>query len=300
MQAAYAGDLNGNLWKFNLSATDPKTWAAPTAPLFTACSSYTVSSPTTLLTQCTASTVQPITTGTYVTKDPLRGYLILFGTGQYLSGNDLNQTNTQTLYGIRDDGLLSAKNTLTASLLAQKVGSLVTTTTSNGVTSSYYSIVNDATNTNSSCSGAASYLPYGCNGWFLPLAATGFTSGREVATPYIYENTLAFFSVAMPSSNSVCGSGGSTADFGLNYATGTGTVSAIYDTSGNGSMNSADQVANAMVNNGISLGGSMIITLGGTTYRCSTSSSGAITCTAMANYTSSYGRLSWREIIQSW
>ena len=300
VQAAYAGDLNGNLWKFNLSATDPKTWAAPTAPLFTACSSYTVSSPTTLLTQCTASTVQPITTGTYVTKDPLRGYLILFGTGQYLSGNDLNQTNTQTLYGIRDDGLLSAKNTLTASLLAQKVGSLVTTTTSNGVTSSYYSIVNDATNTNSSCSGAASYLPYGCNGWFLPLAATGFTSGREVATPYIYENTLAFFSVAMPSSNSVCGSGGSTADFGLNYATGTGTVSAIYDTSGNGSMNSADQVANAMVNNGISLGGSMIITLGGTTYRCSTSSSGAITCTAMANYTSSYGRLSWREIIQSW
>jgi Tfp pilus tip-associated adhesin PilY1 len=38
----------------------------------------------------------------------------LFGTGQYLSGNDLSQSNTQTLYGIRDDGTLSGKTTISA------------------------------------------------------------------------------------------------------------------------------------------------------------------------------------------
>ncbi|WP_287878973.1 PilC/PilY family type IV pilus protein [Aquitalea sp.] len=300
VKVAYAGDLNGNLWKFDLSSTTPSSWVAPTAPLFTACSSYTVSSPTTPLTQCTASTIQPITTGTYVTRDPLRGYMVLFGTGQYLSGNDLNQTNTQTLYGIRDDGLLSAKNTLTASLLAQKVGSLVTTTTSNGITSSYYSIINDSTNTASSCSGAVNYLPYGCNGWFLSLSTSGFTSGREVATPYIYQNTLVYFTVAFPSSTSICGSGGATVNFGLNYATGAGTASAIFDTSGNGTMNSADLIANAMWNNGISMGRPLIIKISNVTYMCSIGSSGVISCTAIPDNTSAYGRLSWREIIQSW
>ncbi len=297
----YAGDLNGNLWKFDLSATTPSSWTAPTTPLFTACTG--TSTGLTSGTQCTASTVQPITSGVTITRDPLRGYLVLFGTGQYLSGNDLSQTNTQTLYGIRDDGTLSGKTTISANLLAQGIGSQVTTSTSNGSTLTYYSLTNNL---------SASYLPSTYNGWYLPLKAVTTTSGsttttdstfvnaRVVTTPTLYQNTLAYFTAIIPSSSSVCGSGGQTALFGLNYATGGASTSAIYDTSGNGLMNSADQVANAMLSNGISSGTPLMASANGQRYICTVGSAGTITCTAAAQYSSTYGRLSWREIIQSW
>lgn len=294
----YAGDLNGNLWKFDLSSTTPGSWTAPTTPLFTACAG--TSTGQTSGTQCTASTLQPITSGVTITRDPLRGYLVLFGTGQYLSGNDLSQNNTQTLYGIRDDGSLSGKTTVTANLLAQSIGSQVTTSTSNGSTLTYYSLSNNTTSSISACSGSASYLPSGCNGWYLPMTASGFTNARVVTTPTLYQNTLAYFTAIVPSSTSVCGSGGQTALFGLNYATGGSSTSAIYDTSGNGVMNSSDQVANAMLSNGISSGTPLMASANGQRYICTVGSAGTISCTAAAQYSSSYGRLSWREIIQSW
>jgi type IV pilus assembly protein PilY1 len=59
-KTVYAGDLNGNLWKFDLTSTTPGSWTAPTTPLFTACIASTGQ---TSGTQCTASTVQPITSG---------------------------------------------------------------------------------------------------------------------------------------------------------------------------------------------------------------------------------------------
>ena len=301
VKTVYAGDLNGNLWKFDLSSATPGNWTAPTTPLFTACAG--ASTGQTSGTQCTASTVQPITSGVKVTRDPLRGYLVLFGTGQYLSGNDLSQSNTQTLYGIRDDGTLSGKTTISANLLAQSIGSQVTTSTdiSNGNSLTYYSISNNTTSTISSCSGVNGYLPSGCNGWYLPLTATGFTNSRVVTTPALYQNTLSYFTAITPSSTSVCGSGGTTTLFGLNYATGGGTTSAIYDTSGNGSMNSTDQAANAVTSNGIAPGGPMLVMVAGKSYILnSTGSSGGISMQGNANYSTMYGRLSWREIIQSW
>ncbi|WP_165494131.1 pilus assembly protein [Aquitalea sp. USM4] len=298
VKTAYAGDLNGNLWKFDLSSTTPGNWTAPTAPLFTACTG--ASTGQTSGTQCTASTLQPITSGVAVTRDPLRGYMVYFGTGQYLSGNDLIQNNTQTLYGIRDDGTLSGKTTISANLLAQSIGSQVTTSTNNGNTLTYYSVSNATTSTISACSGASNYLPYGCNGWYLPMTATGFTNARVVTTPTLYQNTLANFTAVIPSSSSVCGSGGSTAQLGLNYATGAGTTSAIYDTSGNGMMNSADLAGNVMVMNGIAPGGQLTVYINGQYYKCTVGSSGTMTCVAIPNYSTMYGRLSWREIIQSW
>jgi type IV pilus assembly protein PilY1 len=84
----------------------------------------------------------------------------LFGTGQYLSGNDLSQSNTQTLYGIRDDGTLSGKTTISANLLAQSIGSQVTTSTeSNGNSLTYYTMSNNTTSTISAVPGQRHYLP---------------------------------------------------------------------------------------------------------------------------------------------
>ena len=92
----YAGDLKGNLWKFDLTSADHNDWdfaykEGSPRPLFQA--------------KGPGGTTQPITTKPDVMEHCERlGYLVVFGTGKYLSDADLSDTSTQTLYGIWDYG----------------------------------------------------------------------------------------------------------------------------------------------------------------------------------------------------
>lgn len=87
----YAGDLAGNLWKFDLSATAAGSWkvaygnVAHPQPLF-------------------STGGQPITVRPDVTKFPQGGYMVVFGTGRYIDTSDNGTTNPQTFYGIWDNG----------------------------------------------------------------------------------------------------------------------------------------------------------------------------------------------------
>ncbi len=95
---AYAGDLQGNLWKFILSG-DSTTWKADTAlppyggtpgkPLFSATDSF--------------NRRQPITIAPRAIYAP-GGYMVLFGTGKYYESADTGTpTQTNSFYGIFDD-----------------------------------------------------------------------------------------------------------------------------------------------------------------------------------------------------
>jgi Tfp pilus tip-associated adhesin PilY1 len=93
----YAGDLKGNLWKFDLTATDLAQWGPAFAqggtpqPLFRA--------------QGPGGTLQPITTRPEVFHHPTRhGLMVSFGTGRYLGDPDLGDTSVQSIYGIWDYG----------------------------------------------------------------------------------------------------------------------------------------------------------------------------------------------------
>ncbi len=99
VDSVYAGDLLGNIWKFDLSEPDSTNWGsaykagAVPKPLFTA------KGPT--------GTTQPITVAPSIMKHPdsnKNGFLILFGTGKYFHPNDFDDTSQQTLYGIWDYG----------------------------------------------------------------------------------------------------------------------------------------------------------------------------------------------------
>ena len=90
----YAGDLQGNLWKFDVGSPFPGDWgsayhngAAP-APLFV----------------CTDASGrrQAITTRPEVGPHPLTGAMIYVGTGKNLEPGDHGSTATQTLYGLWD------------------------------------------------------------------------------------------------------------------------------------------------------------------------------------------------------
>ncbi|SDE57886.1 PilC/PilY family type IV pilus protein [Desulfuromonas thiophila] len=90
---AYAGDLNGNLWKFDLKSNVYTEWDVAykdvdsnPAPLFTA-------------------TAQPITSKPDVMHHPNRhGYMVIFGTGKFLGESDRTNVEIQSLYGIWDYG----------------------------------------------------------------------------------------------------------------------------------------------------------------------------------------------------
>ena len=97
----YAGDLKGNLWKFDLRSPNPDDWDVAykdgdnNKPLFTARGPE--SDP--------AEAIQPITAKPDVMLHPIKpGYMVCFGTGKFLGDNDVQDRTINTIYGIWDYG----------------------------------------------------------------------------------------------------------------------------------------------------------------------------------------------------
>ena len=94
---AYAGDLKGNLWKFDLRGADKSSWGV----------SYTDGTDPKPLIQVKNSqggqpiTVQPDIAGMNCDSEQ-DGYIVVFGTGRYLGDNDATNTDTQSFYGVWD------------------------------------------------------------------------------------------------------------------------------------------------------------------------------------------------------
>jgi type IV pilus assembly protein PilY1 len=87
---AYAGDVLGNLYRFDIRSDDPDDWSM--TKLFTA--TYDTG---------TGVEAQPITTQPFVFKHPNHpGFVIVFGSGSYVTESDATSTEIQSLYGIWD------------------------------------------------------------------------------------------------------------------------------------------------------------------------------------------------------
>ena len=87
----YAGDLKGNMWKFDLTADDSANWAVAfndgTDP------------------QPLIATGQPITAKPDVMRHCTEhGYMVVFGTGKFLHNDDRTDVSQQSIYGIWDYG----------------------------------------------------------------------------------------------------------------------------------------------------------------------------------------------------
>ncbi|MDP2371254.1 pilus assembly protein [Rhodoferax sp.] len=95
VDVAYAGDLKGNLWKFDLSATTSTGWvvAFSNAPYFVAKSPSNVR--------------QPIMTAPYTIVHPKGGIMVAFGTGRNVTSTDPGTLDTDTLWAVWDNSALS-------------------------------------------------------------------------------------------------------------------------------------------------------------------------------------------------
>lgn len=96
--AAYAGDLQGNLWKFDFSSATQSNWAVAFGgnPLFK------------------TTAVESITAAPTYTLHPNGGVMVLFGTGQLFATGDDSTTAQRALYGVWDMVKLGAVSTTAA------------------------------------------------------------------------------------------------------------------------------------------------------------------------------------------
>lgn len=124
--SAYAGDLQGNLWKFDLSSASSADWGVAFAgnPLFVA----TNDNPQ----------FEPITAKPNFRAFPTGGVMVLFGTGKIFAQGDQTDTSARTLYGVWDKvkvgtGPGTAADALADSSLLETQNTVTTSITSDGL-----------------------------------------------------------------------------------------------------------------------------------------------------------------------
>jgi type IV pilus assembly protein PilY1 len=210
----YAGDLAGNLWKFDISASSASSWG----------SAYVSgSSPTPLFVAKDASNNrQPITAAPDVVAHPSGtsfGWMVMFGTGKYLETGDPATTSSQTFYGIQDNGAAVAN----ASLVQQTVTSTVT---ASGQTFRTLS------------ANAVNWAGGTVHGWYLNLP----TSGERVVSESSTDSRRVIFTTVIPST-AACSTGGTGWLMEVDLSTG-GTLSGPnLDVNGDGTIDSSDYVS---------------------------------------------------------
>jgi type IV pilus assembly protein PilY1 len=160
----YAGDLRGNVWKFDMSGDNPSTWnvAFGTNPLFTTRSPANVG-PATSRDRPQAIFAKPL-----LRRHPDGGVMVLVGTGKLIAPGDRENTDVQSFYGVWDKPGETAGMTgnfrTGGSLVQQAITSL------SGTPLMYFM-------TNLGVNYAA-----GKRGWFFDLGVTYSASGTAVDT----------------------------------------------------------------------------------------------------------------------
>lgn len=235
----YAGDLFGNLWKFDLSDTNPTKWKIPYGP---------VSKPTPLFRargdatppKTDPLTAQAITTRPQIIRHPdgKGGLLVLFGTGKYFEVGDnsaVDQT-TQSFYGVWDRSSASFTEFTRDHLLEQKILFEVDVAASATIAEgASYRITSDDTmvwHDGAGLPSAGAYL-----GWYMDLynqegGATSNYGERTVSDPIVRGDRV-IFTTLIPSPYP-CESGGSGWLMELRYANGGRPAEAPFDVNGDG------------------------------------------------------------------
>lgn len=118
----YAGDLQGNLWAFDVSSDDPKKWggsygvntvSGALEPLFRACVDDSCLVP------------KSITAKPQVGRNPAGGLMVYFGTGKYTDvGDNFNPDQSSVIdsfYGLHDNGQLISIDNLVEQKILEEV-----------------------------------------------------------------------------------------------------------------------------------------------------------------------------------
>ena len=216
----FAGDLQGNLWKFDLSAASAASWglANSGSPLFQA--------------RNASNQVQPITAKPSIGAHADGGVLVYFGTGQYLTSGDLTNTQVQSFYAIWDK---DTAGTVTRAQLQAQTILAETDEFGFGVRATSRNTVDWAG---------------GKMGWYLDLISPAGSTGERVVSTSLVIYDRVIFSTVLPSPDP-CQPGGSSWIMELSSMTGGGTTESVFDLNNDDAFDSSDNLASGVAASGV-------------------------------------------------
>ncbi len=174
----FAGDLQGNMWRFDVTANSAGSWSVN--KLFAATD---------------GTNPQPISSAPGVARDPSTGNIwVFFGTGRYMTSGDQSDTNTQTYYGIVVGPNGSTNTNVPRTSLQQRTIDQV-----------------DAATGRRAFEAAGAGIDAGKLGWYIDLNNPSGKGERVISAPLLVGNVLIFSSIVPPSAATVnsCDAGGS-------------------------------------------------------------------------------------------
>ena len=283
VDAIYAGDLLGNMWKFDVTGDDPSGWGVDYA-LYEAKDSSNVA--------------QPITAKPQVGSHPDGGVIVYFGTGKYFETGDNivgNSPQVQTFYGIRDN----------SSAVGDRSDLVEQTIDAEGV--------KDGFDVRQTSENAVDYSSK--DGWYMDLVTPpqpGTAAGERVVSFPLLRNSRIIFSTLLPDDAS-CSFGGTSWLMELDALTGQRLEFTPFDLTGDNEINLDDQVEvfdtndDGEIDSDDSAGASGkksnvgiiktpgIINAGQKEYKYTSGSTGALEGTTESSPTTS-GRQSWIQL----
>ncbi|MBB1088044.1 pre-peptidase C-terminal domain-containing protein [Lysobacter sp. SG-8] len=280
VDTVYAGDLQGNVWRFDLSASTSTSWSS--AKLFTA--TY----------KDDPTRRQPITGGITVAYNPATyNPWVFFGTGRYILETDPGDTSTQTWYGMEDNGTaitgraqLKEREIVLAGVLGGNPVRAFEETTSGDMN--------------------------GTKGWYVELLTPpDYTAEGErmIGDQFVVSGNVLVASSVIPRSDGCDTTGRGYLNF-IDAFTGGALSAPFIDANGDGVIDHNDTLPSGTGGGGtdvpvgsIDLGIGMptdpgaLIGSGGEAVFCANGSTGAPGCVPF-EWGPGFGRISWRELLR--
>ena len=278
VDSVYAGDLLGNLWRFDISTGSAGSWNIPfsaagkPAPLFIAKDS--AGNPQ-AITGMVALGVNP------KKSDPNFGKrYVFFGTGRYITTSDVTNLATQSWYAVIDDDAMVASRSLLKTRSIDQEGTI-------------------AGSSVRSFSAAAANDMVGKQGWVIDLSSpvSGAIGERMIGESKLFGTVLTATSM-IPSSD-VCVPGGDGYVNAIDPFTGAALTTSFFDVNNDLAFNDTDKLGaakrvvgsvnpgNNLPSDGILIGNRLV----------ASGTSGAVTSLSVANPIRT-GRIAWREVIR--
>ncbi|MHB1084992.1 MAG: pilus assembly protein [Thiobacillus sp.] len=290
----YAGDLQGNVWKFTFPGSNTGQWksdylsGSTPVPLFTAKDS--------------SGTPQPITAPVEVGLAPsgASGLMVYFGTGQYFAVGDNTDISTQSMYGVVDAGSAftgsNHRNSLQAQTIVYERSRL---RDPNQLESETNPMLRDRVISSNNVDYSSE------KGWVLDLIPPTLVAEGErvISAPTLFNGSLLYQTITPV--NIPCQFGGRSMLMLSNPATGGALALPSFDINKDGSFNSSDminigngvmaQVSGSDTGVGISGGAGKPITAGDRAYVPLSGTSGELGAPPINSGTLK-SRASWRQI----
>ncbi|MET0105736.1 MAG: PilC/PilY family type IV pilus protein [Sedimenticola sp.] len=234
---AYAGDLRGNLYRFDLTDSDPGNWSV--TRLFTA--KYH-----------TDGSFQPITNTPVVVPHPTGvGVIVVFGTGSWMTVKDASSHKVQSIYGIWDDLGSSISYPLDHN---KSSANLVEQTYLNKVNQEHGYVVRTLSD---------NAIDWSVNkGWYIDLDVKSATTnppivefpGERAIRNFQVRAGISFVNTVIPKSSDTCSGSPGGYQLAFNPQTGGSFSMPVFDLNNDGTFDEQDNVNDAAGSGNVTMG----------------------------------------------